>query len=117
MDRLKQKHALKLFSKATTSPQMYLSHLSWLFNAATQEHERPALLWGSILIAGSESLPCVGDSSADLTCNAVQASDDSGVYQDTIAELHNIVEISRENLHTDLLSLVCFLEDTIRSNR
>lgn len=54
-------------------------------------------------MAGSESLLHVGDSSADLiVCNAARASDDSGVYQDTTAELLNIVGISHENLHTEI---------------
>lgn len=83
---------------------MFLCCLSILFNTATRKRsEGPALLLGSILMAGSESLLCVGGSSADLiACNAVGASDDSGVYQDTIAELLNIVGISQENLHTEI---------------
>lgn len=68
-------------------------------------------------MAGSGSLLHVGDSPADLmVCNAVGASDDSGVYRDTIGELLNIVEISRENLHIEIFCCwSAFLKTTLEA--
>lgn len=68
------------------------------FNIATQKsYGGPALLLERIWMVGWESFSMWNL----IVYNAVEARDDSGVYQRIIAELLNIVGISQESLHTE----------------